>query len=60
MRWMLGVPFVALLWVPLYARVRPAWLGIPFFYWYVFGWVGVTAAINAVVYRKTFSGKGER
>src|SRR6185437_5952420 len=51
-RALIGVPFVALLWVPLYARLRPEWLGIPCFYWYLFGWVGVTAAINAWVYYK--------
>ncbi|HWG37392.1 MAG TPA: DUF3311 domain-containing protein [Terriglobales bacterium] len=51
-RALLGVPFVALMWVPLYARLRPEWLGIPFFYWYLFGWVGVTAAINAWVYSR--------
>jgi len=28
------VPFVALLWVPLYNRIEPTLFGIPFFYWY--------------------------
>jgi putative solute:sodium symporter small subunit len=28
------VPFVALLWVPIFNRVDPTLFGIPFFYWY--------------------------
>jgi putative solute:sodium symporter small subunit len=28
------VPFIALLWVPLFNRVDPTLFGIPFFYWY--------------------------
>ena len=28
------VPFVALLWVPIFNRVEPSLFGIPFFYWY--------------------------
>ena len=28
------VPFVALLWVPIFNRVEPTLFGIPFFYWY--------------------------
>ena len=31
--WIL-VPFVALLWVPIFNRVEPTLFGIPFFYWY--------------------------
>ena len=28
------VPFVALLWVPIFNRADPTLFGIPFFYWY--------------------------
>ena len=30
----IAVPFVALLWVPIFNRVDPTLFGIPFFYWY--------------------------
>ncbi|MFI6289151.1 DUF3311 domain-containing protein [Streptomyces sp. NPDC051018] len=32
-------PVVALLWVPWYARERPEFAGVPFFYWYQLAWV---------------------
>ncbi|MGH9394796.1 MAG: DUF3311 domain-containing protein [Terriglobales bacterium] len=55
MKWklLLGLPYIFLLWVPLYARTAPAWLGIPFFYWYLFGWTLLSAAITALVHSKT-------
>ena len=28
------VPFIALLWVPIFNRIEPTLFGIPFFYWY--------------------------
>jgi hypothetical protein len=37
--------------VPLYNRVEPAWAGIPFFYWFQFGWILVTALVTALAYR---------
>jgi hypothetical protein len=49
--WLLLVPYVALLWVPWYARATPAWWGFPFFYWYMFLWVVLTALLTGVVYR---------
>src|SRR5436305_4178510 len=45
-------PFVGLLWLPLYAQADPKLLGIPFFYWYQFAWVPVTAVLIWVVYRR--------
>ena len=30
----IAVPFVALLWVPIFNRIEPTLFGIPFFYWY--------------------------
>ncbi len=47
---LLGVPFVGTLWVPFYDRVDPTVGGVPFFYWYQFAWIGIGAAITAVVY----------
>lgn len=51
--WLLGVPFVATLWVPFYNSTEPSWEGIPFFYWYQFLWIIVAAAITAFVYLLT-------
>jgi hypothetical protein len=36
---LLLLPFVGTLWVPFYARLEPALLGIPFFYWYQIAWI---------------------
>jgi hypothetical protein len=47
---LLLIPFVAILWVPFYASATPDWRGIPFFYWYQFLWVFISAAITALVY----------
>lgn len=54
-RWylLLAVPFVGLLFPGLYAHAEPALFGLPFFYWYQFAWVVLSAAITAVVYVKT-------
>lgn len=44
----LVLPFVALLPLPLYARVAPRWGGFPFFYWYQFAWIpGCSLALLA-------------
>jgi len=50
---LLLAPFAGLLWVPFYNRVQPELAGIPYFYWYQFGWIGVSAAITAIVYFAT-------
>jgi uncharacterized protein DUF3311 len=47
---LLLVPFVALLWVPFYTRTTPKLFGFPFFYWYQFLWVPVTAVLVWIVY----------
>lgn len=55
-RWwylLLLVPFVALLWMPLYARAGPELWGFPFFYWYQFAWVLLSSGLTAWVYRMT-------
>ena len=38
---------------PLYATEDPELFGFPFFYWYQFAWVPLTAGITYFVYRKT-------
>ena len=54
-RWLLllAVPFIALLYTPLYSRMTPMLWGFPFFYWYQFLWVPLSAAITFLVYRKS-------
>lgn len=55
-RWwwlLLIVPVVGPLWVPYFDRVEPQWMGIPFFYWYQFLWVPISAVISAFVYFMT-------
>ena len=53
---LLLIPFVATLCVPFFNRVTPDVAGIPFFYWYQFLWIGIGAALTAVVY---FATRGE-
>jgi hypothetical protein len=48
---LLVLPFVGLLWVPIYADAKPELFGFPFFYWYQFAWVPVTALLTWIVYR---------
>ena len=50
---LLALPFMGLLWVPLYASEAPKLLGFPFFYWYQFAWVPVTAALTWIVFART-------
>ena len=53
-RWwllLLLLPFIGLLYPPLYSRLEPWLWGIPFFIWYQFLWVFITVAITALVYR---------
>jgi hypothetical protein len=45
------LPFIALLWLPFYNDVKPAFLGFPFFYWYQLLWVPITSLIIFVVYK---------
>jgi len=47
---LLAAPFVALLWVSSYAKETPRFLGFPFFYWYQFLWVLISAALTLVAY----------
>ncbi|HEY1297343.1 MAG TPA: DUF3311 domain-containing protein [Chloroflexota bacterium] len=56
---LLLVPFVAVLWVPFYASGTPELLGFPFFYWYQFLWILISAVLTAVVYFVTREPEGE-
>ncbi len=42
---LLLLPFVSMLWVASYDRALPAFVGIPFFYWYQLAWVGLAAVL---------------
>jgi hypothetical protein len=48
---LLFAPFVALLWVSSYARTEPRLWGFPFFYWWQFLWVLLTALGTYAAYR---------
>jgi bacteriorhodopsin len=48
--WLLLAPYAGMLWVPLYNRIEPRAGSIPFFYWYQFAWIGISAALTALVY----------
>jgi hypothetical protein len=55
-RWwyaLLTLPVLALIYPPLYARQDPEFAGIPFFYWYQFAWVLLSAGLTLVVYLAT-------
>jgi hypothetical protein len=55
-RWwylLLVLPFIGLLWVPIYDSEDPEVFGWPFFYWYQIAWVPLSVAITWTVYVKT-------
>ena len=52
--------FVALLWVPSYAHLEPAFVGIPFFYWYTLLWLLVNAACQVTAYQLMVAGPRRR
>ena len=52
-QWLLVLPFIFLLWPAWYANAAPEVAGIPFFYWYQFSWIALTAVLTAAVYLLT-------
>jgi hypothetical protein len=46
---LLILPYIAMLWVPSYNTKDPAWLGLPFFYWYQLAWVFICSALVGFV-----------
>ncbi|MET9254352.1 DUF3311 domain-containing protein [Streptomyces sp. NPDC048182] len=48
---LLVAPFVAMLWVGSYAKTDPAFIGIPFFYWYQMAWVLISTALTVIAYQ---------
>jgi hypothetical protein len=49
---LLALPFLGLLYPPLYATDDPRLFGFPFFYWYQLAWVPVAAVLTFIVYKK--------
>jgi hypothetical protein len=47
---LLVTPFIGVLWVPFFNRIEPVLWGIPFFFWYQFLWVVISAIVTALVY----------
>jgi len=56
-QWLLVLPFVGLLYPPLYATRSPELFGFPFFYWYQLAWVPLAAVLTWLVYRRTSGGR---
>jgi hypothetical protein len=56
-QWLLLIPAVMPLLVPLYNRVEPRLFGLPFFYWYQLACVFVMIVVVTFVYQVT---KGRR
>ena len=58
--WLLLVPIVVPLIVPLYNSVDPKWGGWPLFYWLQLAFVPLGVATTALVYRMTRRPAAER
>jgi uncharacterized membrane protein len=56
--WLLIVPFIVMLWAPSFNSIEPSLGGIPFFYWYQFLWIALTAVVVGIVY--AFAHGGDR
>ncbi|WP_343033243.1 DUF3311 domain-containing protein [Aureimonas leprariae] len=50
LRWLLLLPFAAMMWVPSYDSIEPSIASIPLFYWYQLLWVVLCGAIIGIVY----------
>lgn len=51
--WLLLLPFLGLVFPATYAHANPTLWGVPFFYWYQFAWVIVSALITGFVFAVT-------
>jgi uncharacterized protein DUF3311 len=60
MNWLLLLPIVVPLLVPLYNRVEPTLFGWPFFYWFQLALVALGVLTTALVYRATRRSRTER
>ena len=50
---LLLLPFIGLLYVPLYNHAQPTLFGFPFFYWFQLAWIFLGMAVTALVYYAT-------
>ena len=57
--WLLVVPCLAMLWVPSYNSLAPRLGGVPFFYWYQFALIAITALFVGAVYVLAHPGRRE-
>jgi putative effector of murein hydrolase len=55
--WLLAVPAVVPLAVPLYNRLEPALFGLPFFYWCQLAFVALAGGVTAAVHLLTRRGR---
>ena len=53
LNWLLLLPLVATLYPPLYNRVEPELLGIPFFYWYQLAAISIGVTCTLIVYLRS-------
>jgi hypothetical protein len=57
---LLAIPLVALCWVSSYARETPRLWGFPFFFWYQFLWVFITAGLTYAAHRIVLAARSPR
>ncbi len=50
--WLLLLPLLNVLALPLYNRIDPTLFGIPLFYWYQLAWVVVCSLVVGVVFNR--------
>ena len=50
---LLLLPYISLLWPSLYSKNEPTLFSFPFFYWYQFLWVPLSAVLTGIVYLTT-------
>jgi hypothetical protein len=50
LRWLLIIPIVIALAVPLYNTMEPSFIGVPFFYWFQLLLVPASALVTLLIY----------
>lgn len=50
--WLFVLPLIAVVFPGLYNFWEPTFFGIPFFYWYQFLWVLLTAGVTYYIFRR--------
>lgn len=50
--WLLWIPVIAVVFPMFYNFWEPTFVGVPFFYWYQFLWVFLTAGITYYIFRR--------